>query len=318
MKDLRQRGILGLLALPFFSFNSMAQQEHNGPIHEQTARNHSVCHQQIYEQWRGSMHAKSSALKDPIHAAMYRKIIGDPHQEGVTKKGKYPVCLNCHAPLAAKKKVTKLDARPEYNDGVNCVVCHTMKRFKGIDGENGKMRYGVAAYELTDRLQGPSGRNLNPAGNRFVQAIPPDLRRPQKTEAETPGGQGPQDGFHPYAMEGNAFMMRTIQVCLGCHDRRNNFSQVALCATGPEFKSTDSFNCQQCHMPVNQGFADHSMAGGHIQAMVGRAVILGLNVNNNDAQIAAVVTLPHNAPTGAPFRNMYVQVTGLDAAGKVV
>ena len=322
MSDIRLRGLFGLFALLFFSFNAVGEQEHNGPIHEQTARSCSVCHQQIYEQWRGSMHANSTALNDPIHGAMYRKVVGDPHQEGVTAKGKYPVCLNCHAPLAAMNKVTKLDSKPAYNDGVTCVVCHTMKRFKGLDGENGKMRYGVAAYEFTDRLQGPSGRNLDPAGDRFVQLIPPDLRRPQKTDDLPPSGQGAQDGFHPYAMEGNALMMRTTQVCLGCHDRRNNFNQVALCATGPEFKGTDSFNCQQCHMPVNQGFADHSMAGGHIQAMVERAVILDLDVKKKGEDIDAVVTLhntlPHNAPTGAPFRNMYVQVTGLDADGKVV
>jgi hypothetical protein len=29
-------------------------------------------------------------------------------------------------------------------------------------------------------------------------------------------------------------------------------------------------------------------------------------------------TLPHNAPTGAPFRNMFVRVSGLDSEGKVL
>jgi hypothetical protein len=312
-----------LCALFFLApFVSTAQTEHNGPVHNQSARTCAVCHQQIYDQWRGSMHANSTALKDPIHEAMYRQVMGDPREEGVNKKGKYPVCLKCHAPLAAMDKVTKLDARPEYEEGVTCVVCHTMKTFKGIDGEGGKMHYGIAAYEFTDQLQGPSGRNLGPAGNRFVMTIPPDLRRPQEIDEAAPFGQGEQGGFHPYAMEGNPLMMRTTQVCLGCHDRRNNFNKVALCATGPEFKSTDTFNCQQCHMPVNNGYADHSMMGGHSQAMVERAVILSLEVAKKDGAIDAVVTLkntlPHNAPTGAPFRNMFVHVSGLDAAGKTV
>ena len=52
------------------------------------------CHEEIYNQWSGSMHANSSALKDPIHGAFYKNVIGDPTQEGVkTKKGTYPVCL---------------------------------------------------------------------------------------------------------------------------------------------------------------------------------------------------------------------------------
>jgi len=311
--------ILGLL-----SSLSMAERvwDHNGPIHEQTARSCSGCHQEIYDQWRGSMHANSTALKDPIHGAMYELVMGDPREEGVNKKGKYPVCLKCHAPLAAMNKKTKLDDKREYNDGVTCVVCHTMKSFKGIDGENGKMRYGIDAYEFSDKLQGPSGRNLGPAGDRFVMTVPPDLRRPQRLGEEAPRGQGEPGGFHPYSMEGNALMMRTTQVCLGCHDRRNNFNNVALCATGPEFAGTDTFNCQQCHMPVNNGFADHSMMGGHSQAMVERAVILELKATNSGDNIDAVVTLhntlPHNAPTGAPFRNMYVHVTGLDADGQVV
>jgi hypothetical protein len=306
--------------LSCFAASSLA--EHNGPVHDQSARTCAGCHQQIYDQWRGSMHANSTALKDPIHEAMYRQVMGDPRKEGVNKDGKYPVCLNCHAPLAAMDKVTKLDSRPEYEEGVTCVVCHTMKDFKGIDGEDGKMRYGIKSYEFSDRLQGPSGRNLGPAGNRFVMTIPPDLRRPQDVDEPAPFGQGEQGGFHPYAMEGNALMMRTTQVCLGCHDRRNNFNKVALCATGPEFKSTDSFNCQQCHMPVNNGFADHSMMGGHSQAMVERAVILSLEAAQNGDNIDAVVTLkntlPHNAPTGAPFRNMYVRISGLDSEGKVL
>jgi nitrate/TMAO reductase-like tetraheme cytochrome c subunit len=320
----RSHGFLGLFfLLTFFATGSLAwQNEHNGPVHDQSARTCAVCHQQIYDQWRGSMHANSTALKDPIHGAMYRQEMGDPRQEGVTKNGKYPVCLNCHAPLAAKDKSTKLDARPEYEEGVTCVVCHTMKEFKGIDGEDGKMQYGIHAYEFSDRLQGPSGRNLGPAGDRFAMTIPPDLRRPQTIDEAAPLGQGDHGGFHPYAMEGNALMMRTTAACLGCHDRRDNFNKVALCATGPEFKATDTFNCQQCHMPVNNGFADHSMMGGHSQAMVERAVILTLDIAQNDDKVDAVVTLkntlPHNAPTGAPFRNMYVHISALDADRKVV
>jgi hypothetical protein len=29
------------------------------------------CHEVIYEQWKRSMHTKSTALQDPIHAAFY-------------------------------------------------------------------------------------------------------------------------------------------------------------------------------------------------------------------------------------------------------
>jgi nitrate/TMAO reductase-like tetraheme cytochrome c subunit len=34
------------------------------------------CHQEIYQQWQQSMHAKSTAIKDPVHAMMYASVMG--------------------------------------------------------------------------------------------------------------------------------------------------------------------------------------------------------------------------------------------------
>ena len=83
------------------------------PIHHVSAETCKSCHMEIYKQWKGSMHAQSSALNDPIHATFYGMVIGDPTKEGVkSKKGTYPVCLQCHAPNAARDKTTKLDAKP--------------------------------------------------------------------------------------------------------------------------------------------------------------------------------------------------------------
>ena len=38
------------------------------------------------------------------------------------KNGKYPVCLQCHAPNAALEKKTKLDAKQAYADGISCTT----------------------------------------------------------------------------------------------------------------------------------------------------------------------------------------------------
>ncbi|MCB1878191.1 MAG: cytochrome c family protein [Chromatiales bacterium] len=289
------------------------------------------CHREIYDQWKGSMHANSSALKDPIHAAMYKSVIGDPTEEGVrTKKGKYPICLKCHAPMAALDGKTKLDALPRYNAGVTCVTCHSFKALKGVHTGDGKLRLGVDAYEFANQLQGPSGRDLGPMAAMPVPtmpqppaiAVPPDRRDRQAAIDNPPMGQGPQGGFHPYPLEGNAQVMRSSDACMGCHDQRNNSHGVPLCMTGAEFKDAGAYNCQQCHMPVNNGFADHSMAGGHVQAMVERAVVMTMAAETDGDDVVAKVTLkntlPHNAPTGAPFRNLYVEVTGLNAVGATV
>ena len=274
-------------------------------VQQLTAEACQACHQDIYEQWKGSMHANSSALKDPIHGAMYRMVAGDPRKEGVkTKKGKTPVCLNCHAPAAALEGSTKLDKIPVYNDGVTCVTCHSMETYKGTTGPDGKLLLGVKAYTFSDMLHGPSGRSLGPMA------------------ATTPGGEGEQGGFHPYSMKGGTAILRTSAACLGCHDQRNNSKGVPLCQTGSEFKDAGAYNCQQCHMPLNNGFADHSMAGGHVKSMVERAVVISLS-NSTDGQminseLVLQNTLPHKAPTGAPFRSLFVKISGIDAKGKVV
>ena len=110
------------------------------PIHQVSSETCKTCHKDIYKQWKGSMHANSTAFKDPIHGTFYRKVIGDPGKEGVkTKSGKYPVCLQCHAPNAAKDKKTKLDSAPAYAEGVNCVACHTLKKLVGVDATKGKL-----------------------------------------------------------------------------------------------------------------------------------------------------------------------------------
>ena len=69
------------------------------PIHHVASEVCGESHKEIYKEWKGSMHANSSAMNDPIHATFYKKVAGEPTQEGVTLKAnnKFPVCLNCHA-----------------------------------------------------------------------------------------------------------------------------------------------------------------------------------------------------------------------------
>lgn len=263
------------------------------------------CHQEIYQQWKSSIHAHSTALSDPIHEAFYRKVAGDPRQEGVTlKSGKYPVCLKCHAPNAALDQVTKLDAQPTYQEGVNCITCHILKAFNGVQTKEGKFNLGIDAYEFASVLQGPSGKI-------FTQESLPS--NPLGVDIATPS-------YHPYPMESNTTLLRTTEVCLGCHERRNNSHGVPLCVTGDEFEQSENFNCQQCHMPVNNGYADHTMAGGHVQAMLERAVILTLATTKQGdflkTEVTLINTLPHNMPTGAPFRTMHVKLTAYNAEGQ--
>ena len=284
------------LALLLFniSFNSV-QAKDQEPLHQVSAQECKTCHEDIYSQWKDSMHANSTALKDPIHGAFYKAVIGDPLQEGIKKKGKYPVCLQCHAPAAAKDGKTNLAAKQVYNEGVNCVACHTISRFKGTQKPKGGLRLGTEAYEFsTSSLQGP-GTNHTTA-----------------------------DWQHPlFKNTANPEIFKTNAVCMGCHDQRKNSNKVALCQTGSEIASADNApTCLSCHMPTVNGKVDHSLLGGHSAEMVRKGLEMAMTTTKKnkalEVNIALKNRLPHNFPTGAPFRNVYVILSGYDKQGRKV
>lgn len=269
----------------------------------------SECHMQIYDQWKTSMHSRSTPFGDPIHGAMYRKLIGDPTAVGVLKNGKYPVCMTCHVPAAAMDGSTKLDAKASYKDGVGCLACHGMERYNGVVHPDGNLRLGVKAYTMSRTLQGLSGR----------------------TYSQEAADDDPLLTFHPFPMKGNS-LLKKADACMGCHDQRPNAHGVPLCATGDEVAVAGStVSCQSCHMPLvkcdtdlepyeKEFITDHSLMGGHSEAMVSRAMAMSLRTQRMDDMIMVSVTLenllPHKFPTGAPFRNVVIQVTAFDESGK--
>ncbi|MBN2886383.1 MAG: cytochrome c family protein [Chromatiaceae bacterium] len=301
-----------------------------GPIHHVSSEVCANCHEDIYRQWKGSMHAQSTALSDPIHAAFYEQEVGDPRAEGMVhqKSGKFPLCLNCHAPNAARDGLTKLDARPAYAEGVNCVACHTLGHYQGVEDEQGKIRYGIKSYELTDSIQAPLGfpRRLEQlkaaADDLFGGAVDQSVDQkpnPHLGEAVELNGKT----IPALTMEPNARLLRTSDACLGCHDQRQNPNGVPLCQTGQEFvKGGSQVACQTCHMPVAGGYADHSMGGGHHEAMLKRSIVFDLTTQARDERIEAQVWIrnlqPHAMPTGAPFRNLYLKLAAYDANGDIL
>jgi len=335
MSDMRRVPLIlsgistGLMAFLFLSNSAFANAKTDeDSIHHISSTVCKTCHKETYKQWKGSMHANSTAFKDPIHGAFYRKVVGDPGKDGVKmKNGKYPVCLQCHAPNAAKDKVTKLDSKPAYSEGVNCIACHTLKTFKGIQGKNGKLNLGLKAYEYSDKIQG-TGRNSNhklaaltAGGDEFGFAGGDDEQKPNPHLGKPVTMDGKDIPALP--MESNPKQLRTSNACMGCHDKRNNSHGVPLCATGDEYIASEAkADCLSCHMPTTGGRSDHSMGGGHSEAMLQRSVVFYMDSKKKGDKIKSVITMqnkqPHTMPTGAPFRNLHLKVTAYDKSGNVV
>ena len=279
------------------------------------------CHEEIYTQWEGSMHANSSALKDPIHGAFYKNVMGSPTEEDLRKKGKYPVCLKCHAPVAALEKKTNLAAKPAYGAGISCTTCHSFKSFKGLDKPDGKPAYGIDAYEMdTTSLHGPSGITYT------TERTPEDAKWPTPVH-------------HPVPIEGNkTALFKSNDACMGCHEKRNNFHGTPLCRTGDEYRNSKNFvSCQACHMAIvtvpkmkdgqvvpgeTVTIPDHTMAGGHDGKMITRGIAMSMDTAREGDTLKAKITvrnrLPHAYPTGAPFRNFFIRVATYDKDGKLL
>jgi len=325
MGRFKEIGVVLLFLCGWLGFSSTGFAE---PIHHISSETCKVCHKEVYKQWKGSMHANSTALKDPIHATFYKKVVGDPTKEGVLHKasGKYPVCLQCHAPNAARDKTTKLDAKPAYQEGVNCIACHTLKKYNGIQGANGKLQLGLKAYDLSDKAQGPgrySNRGLAAlsAGDDMFGAAADEEQKPNPHLGKPVTMDGKEIPSIP--MESNPKQLKTSDACMGCHDQRNNPHGVPLCQTGNEYSISHSqVNCLSCHMPVNDGIADHSMGGGHDTAMLQRSVVFDLSTETIGDKIRTSVYMknqqPHSLPTGAPFRNIHMVLNAYDREGNVV
>jgi hypothetical protein len=320
-------GLVGLVGLTALGATAQAEES----IHHVSSEVCASCHEEIFKQWQGSMHANSTALKDPIHGTFYEMEVGPPTEEGQIhkKSGKYPICLQCHAPNAAKDKTTKLDAMAAYSEGVNCVACHTLKTYKGIKGEDGKLRLGLMSYEVADTLQAPQG--INNALAQLASASDDlfggagvggaDSQKPNPHLGEPVEIDGKEIPALP--MEGNPLLMKSSDACMGCHDQRDNPHGVPLCQTGNEYVDSQSkVNCLSCHMPVAGGLADHSMGGGHDQSMLKRSVLFHVDTVKDGDVLKAKVLIrnqqPHSLPTGAPFRNIYLKLTAYDESGEPV
>lgn len=283
-----------------FTTPSFAKKDVHKDITNLKSKKCEKCHEDIYEQWKGSMHAQSTALKDPIHGTFYRAVVGDPTKEGVRtgkNKEKYPACLQCHSPAAAKAGKTDLTAKKSYGEGVNCISCHTLTKFKGTQKPGGGLQLGMQAYEYsTTHLQGPMGTADKTKKHR------------KKFKLDVVGNPG---------------LMKTSDACMGCHDQRPNANKVSLCQTGAEIESASgSTTCQTCHMATVNGVSNHEMAGGHSAEMVAKGLVLTIEAVKSGEGANAVIKvqnlLPHSFPTGAPFRNFYIKIVAFNKEGEEV
>jgi hypothetical protein len=180
------------------------------------------CHKSHYDEWRSSMHAY--AADDPVFIAMNKR--GQRETDGAM--GDF--CVQCHAPMATREKLTtdglNLEQVPQWAKGVTCYFCHNATDV-GPDHFNANVLLGDPETEDGLTMRGA------------LKAIDPGVHAVE---------QSPH--FRRNAME-------SAVMCGTCHDVVNDHG-THIERTLAEYKDSvfsidkgieGKSSCQGCHMP---------------------------------------------------------------------
>ncbi len=194
-----------LLALPFTIFAS-----------SQLCK---TCHPIIYNEYKESMHYKSTLQRDPLHKAIWQK-------HPLKKSNSYK-CAKCHDPNLSNK----------LEKGVDCISCHKIKDIKehSIANEN--------IYEKKEKLfYSKDTKQKNKIihyhkESSFLGLFTKTIGSP----------------YHDIDYRNKNFY--TAKVCMGCHSHLKNKNKLTICQTPIQGASSEKNNCISCHMPKVQGSA---------------------------------------------------------------
>ncbi len=240
------------------------------------------CHSELYKQWKTSYHAAS--WEDSLFQDLYAP---------VKARSEEIKCLSCHAPIAWNTGDEKV-MEPISREGVSCDYCHTLFP----DKERG---------DATDFGPRTGGKKIGRAGKG--SSIYHEIRG----EAE----------------------FGSAEFCASCHHLRNQFDVLIY----SEYESwressyaSQGVTCRDCHMPesakrasnfgeVRDDVSSHQFQGWRSKENLRKACDFkaALTVSRNFVRLSTTVTnrgAGHNFPGGTPLRELVIQVTGIDAAGR--
>jgi hypothetical protein len=248
------------------------------------------CHQEIYEEWKSSIHAR--AYEDPYFQAYWNK------------DKRIWVCLNCHSPLENQQPtiITKIprgrvekaiqEPNPHYDpeyqkESVTCAACH--------------VRDGI--------IYGPFEDSAAPHPTKFD----PNFRTTQVCYRCHNVVSGPAQFYRvgpcgTYAeYEGKFFMQERGFICQSCHM--------------PEIDRPVATNS-----PIRRG-RQHLWRGGHDPDMIKRAVAIQVKADTMSPKPGERVTFTltlvnagagHKIPTGDPDRFFTVEFAVEDPQGRIL
>ena len=243
----------------------------------------SGCHQQHYEEWSNSYHAKS--VRNAGFQALFLKYL-EYLQKEETKQllgreagpEELRQCLFCHAPMVQFasdnliQQVADAVAQGKWEEiqdiQISCVVCHTItpeKKWTGSFGQTGTM-FGPIKDPASDKISGHQ--------SRF------------------------------------SLLHEESKFCGICHSWRTFNVFCSLVFEQWESVKEDKKQCQECHMKgeyervaigaKERAAHSHFFPGGRFKETMAEALDLSLNVETSPGEIQVQVMvknkIPHNVP----------------------
>ncbi len=174
------------------------------------------CHEDIYKQWKGSMH--SNAWNDPVFQALAR--VGVKETKGLTEK----LCAGCHSPIGTvSDELARKNEKGDYNlsaiaqNGVQCDVCHTVRQ-----------------TTFTQTRQ-------NEPHNATIVLDPGTAKRGPHKDSTSPHHGTEYSDLHTRS-----------ELCANCHHVFHPLNGLPVERTYDEWKNSvyaqNNITCQDCHM----------------------------------------------------------------------
>lgn len=198
------------------------------------------CHPQIYKEFMGSAHKKSTIFNDPIH-----KVIWDKHPG--KKKDKY-ACAQCHTPsdpriMKALEESTAAVPKDDaaQNEGISCITCHSIKSIESHAKSHDKMIL----------LNNDKKRPTLYAASKDKR----DTKVEYKVEKSFMGMFKSTTGSPYHDIDYSNKNFYTGNLCMGCHGHKENSHGQNVCTTEAKGAIDEKSNCITCHMPQVKGSA---------------------------------------------------------------
>lgn len=287
------------------------------------------CHNEIYEQWNGSMH--SNAWKDPVFLKLYA--MASEETKGLTDS----FCVRCHVPVGLlKDEIPPADGSKLSNiskKGIQCDFCHT------VNGSNG---IGNGAYISSPGKikRGP----LKDSASSYHETAYSDLHTKSEFcgmchDVTHPVNEKPIERTYTEWKESpyNTGDPKTSIYCQDCHmrqkpglpstgatERRNNPGKDAKGGPDREHIYTHYFAGGNALLPGILGSQDHNLlAIERLQNAARIDIITPEKVKAGETAIIKVkvtnIGAGHKLPTGlTEAREMWLEVSVKDAKGNEI